>query len=282
MSSKKQEKIIEKLDGKKVHFSPSKLCQSIVLAGAEKSKAEKICQIVDAKLKPGMTTSSIFRNTLRALVKEDLDIAVRYSIKRGVDSLGPDGFLFEKFVEAILRLDGYHTQKNQMMSGRCIDHEIDVVAWEDSNYYIIEAKFRNDSSGTTHIDQVMYADARMKDISSNKINNKEGSRHFHTWVITNATFTDHAQKFAECAGVRLTGWNYPSKNSLQAMIVRTKAYPITVLPSLSRDAREKLTKHGLVLAQDILPYTKETLVKDFNIAPQTAFKIQKEVAQLLK
>jgi hypothetical protein len=282
MTIKQKDKIIEKVSGKKVYFNPSKLCSSIVLAGANKKQAEKICEMVDAKIKPGMTTSSVFRNTLRALVKEDLDIAVRYSIKRGVDALGPDGFLFEKFIEALLRLDGYHTQKNQMMSGRCVEHEIDVLAWKDRNYYIIEAKFRNDSSGTTHINQVMYADARMKDIASNKINNKDGSRHFHTWVITNATFTEHAQKFARCAGVRLTGWNYPNKDSLQSIIVRTKAYPVTVLPSLSRDAREKLTKYGLVLAQDILPYTKETLIRDFGIAPQTAAKIQKEVAQLLK
>ena len=279
---KQNTKIIQKSDGQIVHYSADKLCQSMVMAGATPEQAEKICKMVDKKIRPGMTTSFIFRDTLRHLVREDLDIAVRYSIKRGVNALGPDGFLFEKFLEAVLRQEGYKTLRNQMMQGRCVEHEVDILAWKDSNYYIIEAKFRNADSNITHIDQVMYADARMKDIASNPINHKNGTRHFHTWVMTNTEFTSHATKFASCAGVHLTGWNYPNKESLQSLIVRTKAYPITVLPSLSHDAREKLTKHGLVLAQDILPYTKETLVKDFGIASQTAARLQKEVSQLLK
>lgn len=275
-------KTIRKSTGEIVNYSEDKLCQSIVRAGASKEKAEQICRVVDQKLRPGMTTSFIFRDTLRQLVREDLDIAVKYSIKRGVNALGPDGFLFEKFLEALLRLDGYKTLRNQMMQGKCVSHEVDIMAWKDTNYFIIEAKFRNDVSNATHIDQVMYADARMKDIASNSINHKNGTRHFHTWVMTNTEFTSQATKFAECSGVHLTGWNYPNKDSLQKMIVRTKAYPVTVLPSLSHDAREKLTKHGLVLAQDLLPYTKETLIKDFNIAPQTAAKLQREISQLLR
>lgn len=275
-------KKIKKSTGETVYFSKDKLCSSIVRAGASASQAQKICNIVDQKIHPGMTTSAIFRDTLRHLVREDVDIAVKYSIKRGINALGPDGFLFEKFLEALLRQDGYETKRNQMMKGKCVTHEVDILAWKDNNYYIVEAKYRNESSGKTHIDQVMYGDARMKDIASNPNNNEGGQKHFHTWIMTNTVFTDQSQKFAECSGVRLTGWNYPNKDSLQKMIERTKAYPITVVPSMSHDARQKLTEKGLVLVQDILPYTKETLIKDFDIAPATAAKIQNEVAQLLK
>lgn len=275
-------KKIRKSTGETVFFSQDKLCSSIVRAGANKTQAEKICSLVNQKIRPGMTTSFIFRDTLRHLMREDIDIAVKYSIKRGINALGPDGFLFEKFLEALLRQDGFHTKKSQMMKGRCVTHEVDILAWKDSNYYMVEAKYRNDQSARTHIDQVMYADARMKDIASNSQNNGNGTKHFHTWIMTNTVFTDQSQKFAECADVRLTGWNYPNKDSLQKMIERTRAYPITVLPSMSHDARQKLTAHGLVLVQDILPYTKETLIKDFDIAPATAVKIQNEVSQLLK
>jgi hypothetical protein len=273
---------IRKSNGETVFFSKDTLCQSIIRAGASKSQAEKICRVVNEKIQPGMTTSFIFRDTLRHLVREDVDIAVKYSIKRGINALGPDGFLFEKFLEALLRQDGYSTKRNQMMKGKCVTHEVDILAWKDNNYYIVEAKYRNDLHVRTHIDQVMYADARMKDIASNAKNNELGTKHFHTWIMTNTVFTDQSQKFAECASVRLTGWNYPSKDSLQKMIERTKAYPITVIPSMSEDARGKLTAHGLVLAQDLLPYTKEKLIKDFDIAPVTAARIQNEVSHLLK
>lgn len=275
-------KTIKKSTGETVVFNQDKLCSSIVRAGASETQANKICNLVNQKIRPGMTTSYIFRDTLRHLVREDVDIAVKYSIKRGVNALGPDGFLFEKFLEALLRQDGYETKRNQMMRGKCVTHEVDILAWKGNNYYMIEAKYRNDPSAKTHIDQVMYADARMKDIANNPDNNGRGTKHFHTWIMTNTVFTDQSQKFAECGGVRLTGWNYPNKDSLQKMIERTKAYPITVLPSMSHDAREKLTGEGLVLVQDILPYTKEKLIKDFDIAPATAVKIQNEVSKLLK
>lgn len=279
---KDQLKKIRKSSGETVFFNEDKLCNSIVQAGASKTQAARICHVVNQKIKPGMTTSFIFRDTLRHLVREDVDIAVKYSIKRGVNALGPDGFLFEKFLEALLRQDGYHTKRNQMMKGKCVTHEVDILAWKGNNFYIIESKYRNDLKIRTHIDQVMYADARMKDIASNPKNNAGGTKYFHTWIMTNTVFTDQSQKFSECSGVRLTGWNYPNKDSLQKMIERTKAYPITVIPSMSHDARQKLTAHGLVLAQDILPYTKEKLIKDFDIAPTTAVRIQNEVSKLLK
>lgn len=275
-------KRIRKSNGETVFFSEDKLSESIIRAGASKSQAEKISRVINQKIHPGMTTSFVFRDTLRHLVREDVDIAVKYSIKRGINALGPDGFLFEKFLEALLRQDGYHTKRNQMMKGRCVTHEVDILAWKDNNYYVVEAKYRNDINVKTHIDQVMYADARMKDIASNTKNNEFGKKHFHTWIMTNTVFTDQSQKFSACSGVRLTGWNYPNKDSLQKMIERTKAYPITVIPSMSGDARTKLTTQGLVLAQDLLPYTKEKLIKDFDIAPNTAARIQNEVSQLLK
>lgn len=275
-------KEIVKQGGLKVSFSESHLCKSMVRAGASERQAKRICNLVDKKLEPGMTTSKVFRETLRHLVKEDLDIAVKYSIKRGVNALGPDGFLFEKFLEAMLRMDGYKTERNKMMKGKCVTHEVDILAWKGNSYFMIEAKFRNESDIRTHINTVMYADARMKDISSNAENNKNGKRYFETWLMTNTEFTKQSVKFAECSQVRLTGWNYPNKNSLQKMIVRTKAYPVTVIPSVTQKAREKLTAHGLVLAQDLLPYTKESLAKKFGIRPKTAAAIQNDVADLLR
>jgi hypothetical protein len=275
-------KEIIKQNGIRVFFDSGKLCESMVRAGASEKQAQRICDMVDQKLQPGMTTSKIFRETLRELVKEDLDIAVKYSIKRGINALGPDGFLFEKFIEAMLRMDGYSTRRNQNMKGRCVTHEVDVLAWKGTNYYMIEAKYRNEPDVRTHINTVMYADARMKDIASNNKNNKEGRHHFHTWLITNTEFTNQSTRFSKCADVRLTGWNYPDKDSLQNIIVRTKAYPITVIPSLSKDARTKLSEYGLVLAQDLLPYTKEKLIKDFGIKAKTAAAIQSDVAAILK
>lgn len=272
---------VKKTTGSQEPFDKHKLCGSLLRAGASEKTAEKICSLVKTELKPGMTTNSIFRKALQQLVQEDLDVAAVYSLKRGVDALGPSGFLFEQYVEAILRLNGYTTRRNQFMRGRCVEHEVDIHAVKDSHHFIIEAKFRNDSNIKTHINDVMYAHARTLDIREGKKFKSVPADNMHVWLITNTQFTKQSERYARCHDIRLTGWNHPHEFSLQNMIVQARAYPITVIPALTKEAREVLTKHNMILAQDLVPYTPEQLHVQFAIPEQTARKIHTQALKII-
>lgn len=272
---------IKKLTGDFEKFDPSKLCSSIKQAGAKKSTADAVCEIVSQKVRPGSTSSNIFREALRHLVKEDLDIAVRYSLKRGINSLGPAGFLFEQYVEAVLRTHGYKTRRNIMMKGLGVPHEIDVVAEKDGQTFLIEAKYRNEEGIRTHIDEVMYAEARVRDIN-NLNTHKKKAKEFRPWLVTNTKFTETAIKYSKAYNLKLTGWSYPKSLSLEDLIVAKKVYPVTVIPSMTKQALEEIAKRGLILAQDLLPYSVEDLALEFNINPYRARAIFDEVQGLIK
>ena len=272
---------IKKATGEKEKFNEQKLCSSIVHAGTPKSVAEAVCGIVKKELKPGMTTSNIFRATLRELVKEDLHTAAKYSLRRALLRLGPAGFVFEQYVEALLRTHDYKTRRGIMMQGACVEHEVDVYAEKGDLHFVVEAKYHNEDGLKTHINQVMYADARLMDIERRHAKNEKSPTDHVMWVITNTKFTEKAIQYAECRGIKLVGWNYPAEGNLEQMIIRKKMYPVTVLPSVTRNNLAAFAKHNMVLAQDLLPYSAESLALDFNINPKKAQKIISEVRQLV-
>lgn len=274
---------VKKYSGLQEPFNRDKLCSSLINAGVSHKKAKQVCTIVEGKLKPGDSTTKVFRAALRTLVKDDIEASARYGLHRAVDSLGPAGFLFEQYVEALLQAHGYHTRQGIMMRGECVTHEIDVYAEKGGLKYLVEAKYRNRHSIKTHIDQVMYADARLMDIQRRAEKQNKNPDDYTMWVITNTRFTSNAIKYANCRGVKLVGWNYPKKESnLEQMIIRKKMYPITVLPSLTQIARDAFAEHNMILAQDLLPYSRDDLVKQIGISRVTAGKLLREAHAIIK
>lgn len=267
-------------DGSKEKYSKSKLCSSLVNAGADIHVAKQICADIHKRVTPGQTTSTLFRSALQKLLKQDLTVAVRYSIREAVDSLGPAGFFFEEYLEAMLRLHGYTTTRNIMIQGRAVGHEVDIFAEKGKDRYIIEAKYRNERHSKVHIEDVMYAHARLQDVLKNSERKVDGFR-YHVWIITNTEFTDHASDYAQVYNISLTSWLKPEKKSLLELIVKAKAFPITVLPSVTKPIREQFAARHIVLAQDILPYSPQELKAEFSIPLQTAEKLFQEVQTLL-
>lgn len=275
-----EHKIIKE-DGEEEVFEPEKLCYSLEQSGAPADLARNVCSAIEQKLTPDVTTTQIFRQALGYLIKEDIELTARYSLRRAVSSLGPAGFLFEQFLEAVMQAHGYETERNVMMQGRCVVHEVDIVARKDNKVCLIEAKYRNEAGGKTHINDVMYADARLIDIASGGSKEGNNDEDYQMWVMTNTKFTAKAIKYGRCRRMKIVGWNYPGKGNLAEMIVTKKLYPITVLPSISRFEREQFAKHEIILVRDILPYGTKQLINDLGIPPQISEKIISEAESLL-
>jgi len=272
---------IVKEDGEKEAFDAEKLCYSIEQSGAPADLAKNVCSAVEQKVTPEVTTTQIFRQALGYLIKEDLEVSVRYSLRRAVSALGPAGFLFEQYLEALMQAHGYETERNVMMQGKCVDHEVDIVARKGNKVCLIEAKYRNEAGGKTHINDVMYADARLIDIASQHSEKTFDEDHYQMWVMTNTKFTEKAITYGRCRRMKIIGWNYPGQGNLAEMIVDKRLYPVTVLPSVSHFEREQFAKQQMILVRDLLPYGVGQMINDLGIPPQIAEKIIAEASQLV-
>jgi hypothetical protein len=223
--------VIVKGDGSKETFDAFKLERSLKHAGAPAGLAERIAGDVSSTVHDGMTTTEIYRNAFAVLHKEEKVSAARYSMRRAILDLGPTGFPFEDYISELMRVRGYAVKTRQTLRGKCAEHEVDVVMEKDGKRIGAELKFHNTPGFKTDIKIALYVKARFEDIGNGV---DEG------WLITNTKFTENAISYAQCAGVRLLGWNHPQGTGLADMIQQSKLYPVTVLTDLSGAEKERL------------------------------------------
>ncbi|MDP6704314.1 MAG: restriction endonuclease [archaeon] len=271
---------IQKASGKTEEFSKAKFCRSLKKAGVDQALCDDVYKHIDKTVKPGVTTGELYKAAFAYLKKTDRVAASKYSLRKGIMDLGPAGFLFEQYLEAILNEYGYETQRGQMVQGECVEHEVDVLAVKENKHYMIEAKYHNTRGIKSNIQVVMYAYSRMLDIAAAHEKESPGIGH-DTWVITNTKFTQKAIQYAECKGLNMTGWSYPKKGNLEELIEEKRLYPVTVLHSVNAHAREQLAAAGIVFARDLTRFEEQDLERRFRIDRSRGSKILQEARGLI-
>src|SRR6185436_18097982 len=134
---------VVKADGTREPFDVEKLEHSLKRAGAASKAVHEILNTVRDEITDGVTTREIYQKAFELLHKKEYPVALKYSIKRAIMELGPSGFPFEDFVAEIMRKKGFQAETGQIVRGFCVEHEIDVVAWNPEKLIMIEAKFHN-------------------------------------------------------------------------------------------------------------------------------------------
>jgi hypothetical protein len=242
---------VVKASGQKQFFDSDKFLGSLISAGADPKNAEKIVDHITEEIKDGMSTNQIFRHAFFLLQKSQKHVAARYSLRRSIMDLGPSGFPFENYVAEILKQKGYKTLTDQHVLGGCVEHEIDVVAWNENKLIMIEAKFHNELGLKSDLKVALYVKARMDDLNGMKYNYGKERYVDEGWLITNTKFTETAIHYGECNKLIMIGWNYPKKGNLQDMIVDGDLHPLTCLATLSGSQKNSLLSRGIVLCKNL-------------------------------
>jgi len=243
---------ITKSSGEKVKFSLDKLRNSLKRTGADKETVDQIIDKVRDELYQGISTSEIYNRAFALLKKKKSYFASRYKLKKAIYELGPTGFPFENFISAIYQYSGYRTQVGKVLQGKCVSHEIDVVANKNGDTTIMECKFHSDQGQNCNIKIPLYIAARFKDVKDywnskpHKTNLKEG------WVVTNTRFTEDALQYGKCVGLKLLSWDYPKEDALKDKIDRLGLYPITVSTLLTNREKQFLLSRDVVLCRELI------------------------------
>jgi len=242
---------IIKADGTKEEFNPEKLRSSLARSGAGEEVSDYIIKHIEGELRSGMTTSEIYHHAFDILKLRSKPNAMRYSLRRALMELGPTGFPFEDFVAEIFKTRGFSTLTDQTVSGRCAEHEVDVIAWNEDKLLMAEAKFHNELGIKSDLKVALYVKARFEDIGEMELGFGKKRRLDEGMLITNTKFSTSAVRYAECRGLTLIGWNYPEKGNLQDMIEESGLHPITAITTLNKNQREMLMDKGVVLCRGI-------------------------------
>ncbi|MBU0476406.1 hypothetical protein KKB68_00075 [Patescibacteria group bacterium] len=188
--------------GEKEPFSLKKVYQSAKRAGASGFLARKIAEDVQQAVYPGIKTSEIFNKVKNLLRKEDFRTAIRFSLKKGIQKLGPTGFPFEKYIGAIFENLGYKVELNQFLPGRCLKYEIDFLAKKGDSLYVGECKYRNLlEEGKIHSNIILILFAKFFDLKEGIFSRKFKDLNIKSFLVTDAKFTNDVIKFAKIRGI---------------------------------------------------------------------------------
>ena len=250
--------------GEKEVFSEKKLSHALKRSGASNILAKRVLTEIRGSIVPNMKTSDIFKLARGSLERSQLKVALKFSLKESIKALGPAGFLFEKYIAEVFRSYGYFVKIDQVVSGRCITYEMDILAQKEKIIYLGECKYRNQSGEKVDVNVCMKEFALLSDVRRGKYFSKNQDCSVQSLVITNTKFTEQAIKYSECEGIYLLGWRYPKEGGLEKLIEDKKLYPITILPSFKKYLMDFFVDRNMIMAKDILE------IKDIAKFAQTA------------
>lgn len=237
---------VVKANGTREPFDEAKVLLSIKRAHIPPGLERQLLSEIKSRLYNNIPTAEIYGSILDALGRSSLPYSkASYSLKQALMMLGPTGYPFEDFVSKLLEAKGYKTLVRQILRGKCVAHEIDVVAERNGKRAMIEAKFHNNPGTRSDVHVALYTQSRFLDL-------KEKYDLDEAWIVTNTKTTTDAVAYAECMGMKTVSWSYPTEGSLRDLVESSQLYPITMVTSLSSAHKLKLLQHHIVLCRDVL------------------------------
>ncbi|MDD5165028.1 MAG: ATP cone domain-containing protein [Candidatus Pacebacteria bacterium] len=272
---------ITKSDGTHQLFEEEKLKSSLKRVGASDEVIEEILEEIGKTMHDGMTTNEIYGHAFVLLKKHSHHVAVKYSIRRALIELGPDGFPFEKFVSRVFQSWGYQTITDQTVLGKCISHEVDVVGWNKDKLIMAEAKFHNEFGMKSDSKVALYINARREDLAETFFDYGGIKRKISEfWLVTNTKFTDQAIIYGECNHLHMLGWNYPVQGNLHEIIEKNALHPVTCITGLNHQQKKDLVGRNIVTCSDLI--RQPQILESIGIKNADAEKIVNEAKLIIK
>ncbi len=272
--------VVVKNTGEKDFFNVEKLKTALRRSGATETEVNLVEQEVLKQLYNGISTKKIYRIAYNLLRNKSKRTAGRYRLKNAVMSLGPSGYPFEKFLGRLFENRGYKTFVNQIIKGKCVTHETDVIANNGTEQIMVECKFHSSITQKSDVKVPLYIQSRFLDIKEVWKQQPElNGINFFGMVATNTRFTEDAKAFAKCVGLKIISWDYPAGNSLREWIDNSGFYPVTALQSLRKKDKELLLENNLVLCRE-LESNKQKL-RELNFSESSIKKILAEAKHLV-
>ncbi len=270
---------VTKHSGERVPYDPDSLRRSLLRAGAGEEDVQVILEEIGKILYDGIPTSRIYKKAHALLRARSSGASARYRLKQAISELGPTGYPFEKYVAGLLAYQGYATRTGELIEGRCVTHEVDVVAEKGDEVIMVECKFHSEQGTKSDVKVPMYIRSRFEDIRHNLSRYYPGREvEFRGWLVTNTRFTEDAVAFGRCSGLHLISWDYPSEGSLRQRIDLAGLHPVTCLHNLTRKEKKELLSREIVFVRELL--NDPSLLEPLHIPPPRTRRLLREAESL--
>ncbi len=259
---------VVKRNGEVEEYDEGKVIRALKRVGADDNTIREVLKEVKPYIYDLITTRELYALVFKSLERIKPAIATLYGLKEGLAKLGPSGYPFERFVGRIFEKLGYRIAIGKIVDGKCVSHEVDVIAEREGERVMAECKHHENFETKVDVKISMYVVSRFNDI-------KWVYRDVKPFLITNTKFTQDAIRFSKCYGLNLLGWNYPEGEGLEYLIHKTQTFPITIL-KIDEKTANKLFNEGIITIKDLLGNRKKG--EELGINPDI-FKICEGIIQ---
>ena len=266
------EVFVTKADGTRQLFDREKVVRTCLKMGTSRKIANEVVRKVEKGLYDGISTSKILQTTFRLLRYYKPAIKHLLDLRRGL-SLMDSKPEFEKFVQILLARNGFKVSTNRLVTGKCVEHEVDAIARKGGITYFVEAKHHINYHTPTGLDESRIARAILEDITEGFQCGSCDLKIDRAMIVTNTRFSEHARRYGKCRKILQIGWNSPADPSLQNMIEEKKLYPISCLRGLKRITKTKLVNSGVVLIKQLFEEKPSTISRKTGISKETLKQI---------
>jgi len=242
---------VTKANGDKQPFDKQKIINTCLRLQATLEQAQSIADRIEAKAYDGIPTSKILKMIFRYMEKYRPAIGHQIDLKQAIAMLRskPD---FEIFIAKLFEAMGYEVETNLIIQGKCIEHEIDVVARKENEVILIEVKHHVNHHTYSGLDVFLQLNSTLEDLKEGYEVGKNNFKFTRAILICNTKVSEHAKRYALCRGLEFIAWKFPPEKGLERLIEEYKFYPISFLKEIERDEAYKLADIGIVTVKQLL------------------------------
>jgi len=241
---------VTKADGTTQPFSREKVMRTCLKMGATITAAESIADDIEARIYEGMETRKILQMIFRSLRKHKPTIRHQIDLRKALSLLNPAPE-FERYIQLLLGEHGYEVSPNQIVKGKCVEHEVDAIARKNEKTCIVEIKHHYSYHTRTSLDVPRISRAVLEDITEGHQLGTNNLQIDYAMIVCNTKLSEHAKRYADCRGISHIGWGSPANHDLQTMIETKKLYPITILKGLNAETRHNLASNGIIMLKQL-------------------------------
>ena len=272
---------VTKFDGSKQPFDKQKVIRTCLKMNASEEQARAVADTIESKIYNGISTKKILQMIFTYLKKYRPEVRHRIDLREAISLLRskPD---FEQFVALLLREHGYGVITNQIIPGKCVEHEIDAIARKNDEVIYVEVKHHLQHHTFSGIGVFLEARATLEDLQEGFQKGKNSFDFSKALVVCNTKISDHAMQYAFCRDIEYISWNYPSERCLSKMIEGKKLYPITLLKDLDEKTEQMLGDNNILLLRQLTEADADELIHKIKIPKQKIKLLQEKARELLQ
>lgn len=268
--------LVTKADGSKQQFDKEKVIRTCLRVGASTQTAQAVANKVESRLYDNIPTSRILQLIFLYLREDKPALHQFFDLRKGISLMSPKPE-FETFIQLLLANNGFEVRPNQLLVGRCVEHEVDAIAMKNGIAYFVEAKHHSGYHSLTGLDESRIARAVLEDVTEAFSVGKTNMKIDGAVIVTNTKYSEQATRYANCRGIVLIGWNTPPNLSVQNMVEEKHLYPLSCIKTLGWNERMRLVESGILLMKQVAEESPISIAKRTGLQLHRLERIREKV-----